>query len=243
MYYNQAQSTQDPKRGSSCTKVVLLPSTSRISHPCKRPNPDNLILTLGLICRTIGDTRKTITPRSMSLRQASNFDRGSCVAIVRCGLPGCTAPACPPFLPRPRTSPLMLRIPAKSTLGVRTISRAACTGGFRCFFPWSRRFLRLVTCHMHVTAGVQPASRPIRGWTPLWRRHTGSRAARPCGGILYVRKLSLQTTQVFDGTIFSYCRLRDYDAQVRKPVGLSAALILLSSFAVRSVLRRPLLLR
>ena len=58
-----------------------------------------------------------------------------------------------------------------------------------------------------------------------------------------MRKLSLQRTQVFDGTIFSYRRLRDYDAQVRKPVGLSAALILLSSFAVRSVLRRPLLLR
>ena len=40
---------------------------------------------------------------------------------------------------------------------------------------------------------------------------------------------------MFDGTIFSYRRLRDYDAEVRKPVGLSAALILLSSFAVRSV--------
>ena len=126
-----------------------------------------------------------------------------------------------------------------------------CSDHFSCsmygwvplFLSVEPSFLRLVTCHMHVTAGVQPASRPIRGWTPLWRRHTGSRAARPCGGILYVRKLSLQTTQVFDGTIFSYCRLRDYDAQVRKPVGLSAALILLSSFAVRSVLRRPLLLR
>ena len=126
-----------------------------------------------------------------------------------------------------------------------------CSDHFSCsmygwvplFLSVEPSFLRLATCHMHVTAGVQPASRPVRGWTPLWRRHTGSWAARPCGGILYVRKLSLQRTQVCDGTIFSYRRLRDYDAQVRKPVGLSAALILLSSFAVRSVLRRPLLLR
>ena len=149
--------------------------------------------------------------------------------------PRVTAPACPPFLPRPRTSPLMLRIPAKSTLGGSDHFSCSMYGWVPLFLSVEPLFLRLFTCHMHVTAGAQPGSKPILGWTPLWRRHTGSRAARPCGGILYVRKLSLQRTQVCDGTIFSYRRLRDYDAQVRKPVGLSAALILLSSFAVRSV--------
>ena len=55
-----------------------------------------------------------------SLKQTSCSFAGfvlSCVVIVRCVLPGCAAPACPPFLPQPRASPPMLRVPAKSTLG------------------------------------------------------------------------------------------------------------------------------
>ena len=107
VYYDQAQSGHDPKRGLSSIKVLLLPSTSRISHPCKRANPDNLILTWALTCRTIGGTRRSITPRSMSLRQASNFDRGSyaCMYVYACliaCLPACL-PTCSPSLTTPRS--------------------------------------------------------------------------------------------------------------------------------------------
>ena len=60
------------------TTVVLQASTLQ-------PGASWSIPTWVLICRAIGDTQKTVTPRSMSLCRASNFGRGSydCSACVR----------------------------------------------------------------------------------------------------------------------------------------------------------------
>ena len=66
MYYQRAQSSQEPKRGISSTKVVLPASTIQ-------PGASRSIPTWVLMCRVIGNTQKTV----MSLCRASNFGRGS----------------------------------------------------------------------------------------------------------------------------------------------------------------------
>ena len=123
---------------------------------------------------------------------------------------------------------------------VLTISRAACRGGFRWFFPWSRCF----SVYLRVTCMLRQERNPQAnqyGGGPVCGEDTRAAGPHdPCGGILDMRKQFSQRTQVFDGTIFSYRRLRDYDAEVRKPVGLSAALIILVcspfGFLVRQLL-------
>ena len=101
--------------GVVCSENLLnrttIPTTSSVLCPPRAPEREQT--------QSQHEQLLVCTVRSLVETSIMQFCRLCPLMCRHCEMrpPGCTAPACPPFLPRPRTSPPMFRIPAKSTRG------------------------------------------------------------------------------------------------------------------------------